>query len=108
MYLGTHALRNVKAVITLSHRNCNILRRRSGGRTIAQPTTRSSSVSGSPKFDPVTVLLLQIPLLLYRYVLPKRIPEKYYKLVSSFMIALNFAFGLALAGMLQPSKIQNF
>jgi uncharacterized protein len=63
---------------------------------------------GSPKFDPVTVLLFQIPLLLYRYILPKSVPQKYYKSVSSFMIAVHFAFGLTLAGMLQPSKIQNF
>lgn len=63
---------------------------------------------GSPKFDPITVLLLQIPLLLYRYIVPKSIPQKYYKLVSAFVIAVHFAFGLALAGMLQPSKIQNF
>jgi uncharacterized protein len=28
--------------------------------------------------------------------------------VSSFFIAVHFAFGLSLAGMLQPSKIQNF
>ena len=31
---------------------------------------------GSPKFDPVIVLLLQIPLLLYRYILPKSIPQR--------------------------------
>src|SRR5947207_6425325 len=72
------------------------------------PQQGHRSVSGSPQFDPVAVLLLQIPLLLYRYVLPKRILQKYYKLVSSFMVAVHFAFGLGLAGMLQPSKIQNF
>ena len=37
------------------------------------PQQGHRSVSGSPQFDPVAVLLLQIPLLLYRYVLPKRI-----------------------------------
>jgi len=62
----------------------------------------------SPKFDPVTVLLFQIPLLLYRNIIPKSVPMKYYKSVSAFMIAVHFGFGLALAGMLRPSKIQNF
>jgi uncharacterized protein len=69
-----------------------------------------------PSFVPVTLsrnaiillLVFQLPLLLYRFVIPYVTPKNLYKAVSSFVIALHFGFGLALAGMLQPSKIQNF
>ncbi len=108
MYLRTHVVWNVKTVLTLFNSNSNFLRSRSRGSTITQSTTRLSSTSWFPKFDPITVLFLQIPLLLYRYILPKGIPQKYYKSISSFMIAIHFAFGLALSGMLQPSKVQKF
>jgi uncharacterized protein len=60
------------------------------------------------KFDPIAVLLMQLPFVFYRYIIPKIIPPTHYKSVSSFAIAVHFAFGLALAGMLQPSKIQGF
>jgi uncharacterized protein len=68
----------------------------------SSPTTPSASV------DIPTLLLLQLPLLVYRYVIPNSVPKRWYKPISSFFIALHFSFGLALAGMLQPSKIQNF
>lgn len=54
------------------------------------------------------LVALQIPFLLYRYVIPKAVPKQWYKSISSFAIAAHFTFGLALAGMLQPSKILNF
>jgi uncharacterized protein len=59
-------------------------------------------------FGWTTILLLQFPLLAYRYIIPATVQDKWYKPISSFFIAVHFAFGLALAGMLQPSKIQNF
>ena len=64
--------------------------------------------AGSPKFDLGAILLMQIPLLFYRYIIPQNVPPNWYQSVSSFMIAVHFAFGLAVAGMLRPSKIQNF
>src|SRR2546423_8879167 len=72
-----------------------------------------SSISTSPSvatssIDIPILLLLQLPLVFYRYIIPATLPKRYYKQVSSFFIALHFSFGLALAGMLQPSKIQNF
>ena len=70
--------------------------------------TLGPSAPPSTSFGYTTVALLQIPFLLYRYIIPKTIPKRYYKLVSSFVIAVHFALGLALAGMLQPSKIKNF
>jgi uncharacterized protein len=71
------------------------------------PHTSSPSVSNTP-FDPILAILLQLPVLLYRYIVPAITPSKYYQSVSSFFIAVHFAFALALAGMLQPSKIQGF
>jgi uncharacterized protein len=75
-----------------------------------QSTLRPSRWSFSlPQERSLTTLLaLQIPVLLYRYIIPKSVPRQWYKIVSSFTIAVHFAFGLALGGMLQPSKIQNF
>ena len=60
------------------------------------------------RFDLLTVLLFQIPFLLYRFVIPRLVSKHWYQLISSFAIAVHFAFGLALAGMLRASKIQNF
>src|SRR5438045_1325797 len=64
--------------------------------------------SANTHFDAATVLILQIRLLLYRYIIPAMTPTKWYQFVSSFIIAVHSAFGLALSGMLQPSKILNF
>jgi hypothetical protein len=71
------------------------------------PKISNPSVSNTP-FDPILTILLQLPVLLYRYIVPAITPSKYYQSVSSFFIAVHFAFALALAGMLQPSKIQGF
>ena len=60
------------------------------------------------QFKALTVLLLQIPFLFYRFIIPALAPKKWYQNISSFAVAVHFALGLALAGMLQPSKIQNF
>jgi uncharacterized protein len=60
------------------------------------------------RFHALTVLLLQIPFLFYRFIIPRLAPTKCYQYLSSFAIAVHFALGLALAGMLQPSKILNF
>ena len=60
-----------------------------------------------PKFNLLTVLALQLPLPLYHYVVPVVVPPNWYKATSSFVIAVHFAFGLAISGMLQPSKIKN-
>jgi uncharacterized membrane protein YedE/YeeE len=64
--------------------------------------------SATPTFNLPLLLLFQIPLVLYRYIIPYVVSSKWYNFVSSFFIAGHFAFGLSLAGMLQPSKIQNF
>lgn len=74
---------------------------------VLYPKTSTTSISQNP-FDPLTILLLQFPLLFYRYIVPTTIPTKWYELVSSFFIAIHFALALALTGMLQPSKVQNF
>jgi uncharacterized protein len=70
--------------------------------------TPGPSVPPSTNFGYTTVALLQIPFLFYRYIIPETIPKQYYKSISSFVIAVHFALGLALAGMLQSSKIKNF
>jgi uncharacterized protein len=75
---------------------------------ILHPTTQIPTADLTSKFDLTTILLLQLPLLLYRYIIPQTIPKPLYQAVSSFFIAIHFALGLGLAGMLQPSKIQNF
>ena len=75
---------------------------------LLNPQQGSHPPSTSPTLDPAVLLLLQLPLLFYRYIIPKFVSQKWYQSVSSFVIAIHFAFGLALAGMLQPSKIQNF
>jgi uncharacterized protein len=62
----------------------------------------------NPKFDLVVVTVFQLPLMAYRYIIPATVPKEWYKIVSSFFLAMHFAFGLALSGMLRPSKIQNF
>ena len=59
-------------------------------------------------FDPILAMLLQILFVLYHYNIPDITPNKYYQSVSSFVIVVQFAFGIALAGMLQQSKIQSF
>jgi uncharacterized protein len=74
----------------------------------SSPSVSTSPAVGASSVDIPTLLLLQLPLLLYRYIIPATVPKRYYNQVSSFFIALHFSFGLTLAGMLQPSKIQNF
>lgn len=73
--------------------------------SISSPSSISSS---SVSVDVPTLLLLQLPVVFYRYVIPNSVSKRRYKPISSFFIAIHFSFGLALAGMLQPSKIQNF
>jgi uncharacterized protein len=75
---------------------------------ILHPTSQLPTADLTSKFDLTTIILLQLPLLLYRYIIPQIIPKPWYQPVSSFFIAIHFALGLGIAGMLQPSKIQNF
>ena len=74
---------------------------------LLNPQTSIPTILQKP-FDPLAILLLQIPLVVYRYIVPIISAGKWYEPVSSFFISVHFAFALALAGMLQPSKIQNF
>ena len=76
------------------------LRNPSGPSFISSVTLSTNAV--------ILLLIFQLPLLLYRFVVPYVTPQNLYKSVSSFLIAVHFGFGLALAGMLQPAKIQNF
>jgi uncharacterized protein len=74
---------------------------------LINPTQSTVPIVDS-KFDLFSVLALQLPVLFYSSIIPQFVPNRWYKPASSFAIAVHFSFGLALAGMLQPSKIQNF
>jgi hypothetical protein len=76
--------------------------------SVASVSSPTSATTTTSSVDIPTLLLLQLPLLLYRYIIPQYSPKRWYKVLSSFVIAVHFSFGLALSGMLQPSKIQNF
>ncbi|CAE6440559.1 unnamed protein product [Rhizoctonia solani] len=64
---------------------------------------------GQPNWQ--AALLLQLPILFYRYgaaFVNGLAGERYARQVVAFMTSFHFALGLAVSGMLRPSKILNF
>jgi hypothetical protein len=51
---------------------------------LLNPQHGSHPPSLHPSLDPTTVLLLQLPLVFYRYMIPKLVAQKWYESVSSF------------------------
>ena len=68
----------------------------------------SIAAASSPVLSLSTIALLQLPFL--GYTLAPRVihSSKSAELLSSFLLGVHFAFGLALAGMTAPSKVLSF